>query len=119
LRAEALLIAGALLVGALAIGTPVLASERGTASWYQSGARTASGERFLPEGMTCARRRGHWGSMLRVTDLATGKSIICRVNDRGPSLWTGRIIDLSRGSARHLGIIDRGIARVSIDVIKE
>lgn len=55
--------------------------------------------------------------MLRVTDIATGRSIVCRVNDRGPAAYTRRAIDLSRGSARALGILGRGTAKVRIEVI--
>ena len=56
--------------------------------------------------------------MLRVTDVATHRSIVCRVNDRGP-FKPGRIVDLSRGSARSLGIINRGIAQVMIEIVKD
>lgn len=87
-----------------------------TASWYgqESGRRTANGERFTGRDMTCAHRHYPFNTRLRVTDLATGRSVVCRVNDRGPAAWTHRDIDLSRRAARRLGIIPRGTARVRI-----
>ena len=107
---------GAALLWAILSTAPAFA-ETGTASWYgpESGSHTANGERFKPDGVSCARRRGKFGTMLRVTDLATGKSILCRLNDRGPAAYTGRAIDLSRGAARALGILSRGTARVRIE----
>lgn len=89
-----------------------------TASWYQSGSRTANGERFHPDGMTCAHRTLRFGTRVRVTDLKTGRSVVCRVTDRGPAKWTGHAIDLSRGAAKALGIIRRGTARVSIQPVR-
>lgn len=92
----------------------------GNASWYGPGfhgRRTASGERFDQNAHTCAHRSYRFGTRLRVTDLKTGRSVVCRVNDRGP-FSGGRIIDLSRGSAAALGILQRGVARVRVDIIK-
>lgn len=89
-------------------------AETGVASWYSySGHRTANGERYTGRDMTCATRYHRFGEMLRVTDLATGRSIVCRANDRGPFV-RGRIIDLSRAAALRLGILSRGTARVSV-----
>ena len=86
----------------------------GLASWYGGGEslskRTASGERFNPDGFTAAHRTLPFGTMLHVS--ANGRSVVVRVNDRGP--FTGkRALDLSRGAARALGIIGRGQARVA------
>jgi rare lipoprotein A len=106
------------LIWAASAVDPAIGAERGIASWYQTGTKTASGERFRPDGLTCARRRGRFGSMLRVTDLRSGRSIVCRLNDRGPASWTGREIDLSRGAARSLGILSAGTANVKIEVLK-
>jgi rare lipoprotein A len=93
-------------------------SETGIASYYgpESGKITANGERFRPDGISCAHRTLPFGTKLRVTDIATGRSLICRVNDRGPYI-RGRIIDLSRGAARRLGIIQRGVARVKVEAV--
>ena len=89
----------------------------GTASWYgpESGNRTASGERFNGSGMTAAHRSLPLGTIVRVTDLRTGRSVVVRINDRGPARWTGRIIDLSRAAAIRLGMITRGTAEVCIE----
>jgi rare lipoprotein A len=78
----------------------------------ESGPRTASGERFDPNAMTCAHKTRAFGSVVTVTMLATGRSISCRVNDRGPFV-VGRCIDLSTGAARALGL--SGIAKVRVD----
>lgn len=87
----------------------------GQASWYgtESGNRTATGERFNGRSLTAAMpSRSMLGRSVRVTSLATGRSLIVRVNDLGPALWTHRIIDLSHASARTLGIA--GVGRVCV-----
>jgi rare lipoprotein A len=92
----------------------VLAS--GMASYYgdvHAGNRTASGERFNPDEMTAAHRSLPFGTKLRVTDPSTGRSVIVRVNDRGP-FHKGRILDLSEAAARELGIVRRGRALVEV-----
>ena len=105
----------AALVAAIALAMPA-AAETGGASWYGPGFHgrtTASGERFDQDAITCAHRTARFGSRLRVTDTRTGRSIVCRVNDRGPFV-AGRIVDLSKGAAARLGILARGTARVTI-----
>lgn len=84
------------------------------ASWYgaESGRRTASGEPFHPEGISCAHKTRPFGSAVTVTLLGSGRSIQCRINDRGPFV-RGRCIDLSHGAARLLGM--SGTARVSVE----
>ena len=88
------------------------------ASWYGGGERlsrrTASGEVFHPDALTAAHRSLPLGTRLLVS--ANGRSIMVRVNDRGPAASTGRSLDLSRGAARALGIIRSGTARVSYRV---
>lgn len=100
---------------ACAAASPCLA-ETCIASWYgaESGARTASGERFVPDGISCAHRTRPFGTIVRVTQIGSGRAISCRVNDRGPFI-AGRCIDLSRGAARALGIVGAGVARVRVD----
>jgi len=102
----------AALLCALAIPA---SAESGLASWYgaESGRQTASGQRFHPEGATCAMRTHHW-RWVTVTVLATGRSARCYVNDFGPASWTGRVIDVSHGIARELGFVGAGVARVSV-----
>ncbi len=92
-------------------------AETGMASWYRD-KRTASGERFNGSALAAAHKKLPFGTMVRVIDLKTNKSIIVRINDRGPYI-RGRIIDLTVGAARQLGMYNRGIARVRMEVLKE
>jgi rare lipoprotein A len=95
------------------------AQQEGIASWYGKrfhGRRTASGERYDMQAMTCAHRTHAFGTRLRVTDLATGRSVVVRVNDRGP-FAKDRVVDLSAAAARRLGIAERGVARVRVEVV--
>ncbi len=88
------------------------------ASWYGPGFQgrpTASGERFESQELTAAHRTLPLGSHVTVTNLATGKSVRVRINDRGPYV-RGRAIDLSRGAARRIGLERRGVGRVRITV---
>jgi rare lipoprotein A len=91
--------------------------QSGVASWYRD-YRTASGERFNVNALAAAHKSLPFGSKVRVVDLKTGNSVIVRINDRGPYI-RGRIIDLTVGAARELGIYHRGIARVRIEVLRE
>ena len=91
--------------------------ETGLASWYGPrfhGKLTASGEVFNQERFTAAHRTLPWGSRVKVTNLANGKSVEVRINDRGP-FAKGRIIDVSRAAARALGMLQAGIAKVRIE----
>lgn len=84
------------------------------ASWYGPGfhgRRTASGERFNTHAMTAAHRSLPFGSRVRVTNRKTGRSVVVRINDRGPFAH-GRVIDLSKASAQAIGV--SGVASVSI-----
>ncbi len=92
----------------------------GLASWYGPGfhgRRTASGEVFDMYKKTAAHRTLPFGTRVRVTNLSNGKSVIVRINDRGPAV-KGRIIDLSYGAARALGMITQGVVRVKIEVLE-
>ncbi|MGH7999412.1 MAG: septal ring lytic transglycosylase RlpA family protein [Brasilonema sp.] len=91
----------------------------GMASFYGydgSGNRTATGERFNPEGMTAAHRSLPFGTQVRVTNTRNGRSVVVRINDRGPFI-RGRIIDLSVAAARILGMMGSGVAPVRIEII--
>lgn len=94
--------------------TPVRA-EAVIASWYSMGHTTANGEPYNPDGLTCAHKTLPFGTRVRVT--YRGRSVICRINDRGPFIH-GRSIDLSRGTARAIGMLNAGVARVDIQVIR-
>jgi rare lipoprotein A (peptidoglycan hydrolase) len=88
----------------------------GVASYYGYGRRTASGERFNASGMTAAHRSLPFGTHVQVTDVASGRSVVVTINDRGPFV-RGRVLDLSRGAAQALGITGRGVARIRASVM--
>jgi rare lipoprotein A len=67
--------------------------------------------------LTAAHRTLPFGTRVRVTNVATGQSVTVRVNDRGPFV-PGRVVDISRGAAETLGIVDRGVAKVKLDVVE-
>lgn len=93
--------------------------QRGMASWYganHQGKRTASGEKFNMNALTAAHRTLPMNSVVKVKSLSTGKTVLVRINDRGP-FAQGRIIDVSKAAAQKLGFIKRGTDRVEIDVV--
>ena len=95
--------------------------ETGLASWYGRrfhGKLTASGEIFNQEKFTAAHRTFPWGSRVKVTNLANGKSVEVRINDRGP-FGQGRIIDVSRAAARVLGMVGSGITTVRVEWLSD
>jgi rare lipoprotein A len=98
------------------IGSGSGRSFSGMASYYgnESGSRTASGQRFNQNAMTCAHRSLPFGTKLRVTH--GGRSVIVTVNDRGP-FTRGRVLDLSTGAARAVGLTGAGVGRVTAEVI--
>lgn len=92
----------------------------GIASWYggkHHGGPTASGERFDKNAMTAAHRTLKMGTRVRVTRKKNSRSVVVRINDRGP-YSKGRIIDLSEAAARELDMLDDGIAQVRVEVVK-
>ena len=96
------------------------AAGQGTASYYGSelaGNRTASGERFNPAGLTAAHRSLPLGTKLRVTNKANGEAVIVRVNDRGPFV-KHRLLDVSLGAAKQIGMVRTGTARVTIEILR-
>jgi rare lipoprotein A len=93
--------------------------EAGLASWYGKELRgnpTASGEPFRPARRTAAHPTLPFGTVVRVTRADSGEVVRVRINDRGPFV-AGRIVDLSRKAARRLGMIDDGVAEVTIEVV--
>jgi rare lipoprotein A len=88
----------------------------GLASYYWQGQKTASGEMFNANELTAAHRTLPFGTRVRVTSLATGRSVTVRINDRGPFI-RGRTVDISRAAAQSLGMIDRGVTKVKLDVL--
>ena len=112
----------AVAVCALLSVAPHAHAFEGRVSWYgpehgQAARRTACGERFRPDAVLAA----HWtlpcGTRVRVTDLQTGRSIEIPVRDRGPHPRLHRALDLSRGAARRLGILSRGVIRARLTVL--
>ena len=85
----------------------------GTASWYELTSRTANGETANPDGLTAAHKSLPFGSLVKVENLENGRTLILRINDRGPYIGK-RIIDVSREAANRLGFKNKGIARVRI-----
>jgi rare lipoprotein A len=92
--------------------------EHGLAVWYASGKMTASGERFDKRKMAAAHRRLPFGTRVRVTADRTGKSVIVRINDRGPFGNPRRIIDLTEAAAEKIDLIDAGSTPVTIEILE-
>jgi rare lipoprotein A len=97
-----------------AAGTEV--ASQGLASFYTEGTQTANGEKFDTNELTAAHRTLPFGTRLRVTSVATGRSVTVRVNDRGPFV-AGRVVDVSYSAARTLGMVGGGITKVRLDVV--
>jgi rare lipoprotein A len=98
---------------------PIGYRERGIASWYGAefhGRQTANGETYNMYGLTAAHRLMPLGTTIKVTQRETGRSVTVRVNDRGPFV-RGRILDLSYGAAKALGMTGSGTAPVAIEVV--
>ncbi|MBS2032037.1 MAG: septal ring lytic transglycosylase RlpA family protein [Deltaproteobacteria bacterium] len=94
-------------------------AEEGIAGYYGKdfdGRRTASGAIFHAEAKTCAHRTLPFGAIVEVTRLDNGRSVVVTVTDRGPFV-SGRIIDLSLGAARQIGLVQAGLTRVRIAVL--
>lgn len=111
-----------MLVGLLAaaillpLGT-TNAAQVGNASWYALRSTTASGERMNPNALTAAHRTLPFGTKVRVKNLHNGRSVVVRINDRGPFVG-GRVIDLSKAAAAQIGMIGTGTAKVSVTPLR-
>jgi rare lipoprotein A len=92
-------------------------ASQGVASFYTEGARTANGEKFDTHELTAAHPTLPFGTKLRVTNVATGRSVTVRVNDRGPYV-PGRVVDVSYSAADALGMVGKGVAKVKLDVVQ-
>jgi len=92
----------------------------GIVSWYSvktnGGTKTASGEKFTDSGHTAAHKTLPFGTMVKVTNLSNEKSIVLRINDRGP-YTKGRVLDVSIGAAKKLDFAGRGITRCLVEVL--
>jgi len=98
---------------------PTTVSSAGTCSvsYYETGSTTASGESFDPNGLTAAHKTWKFGTMVRVTNLANGKSVDVRINDRGPYV-SGRCIDLARGAFVKIASVNAGVINARYEVLK-
>lgn len=110
-------IAGIVAAGAITLlATSVASAQCGRASWYGPGFHgraTASGERFQQGALTAAHKSLPFGTKLRVTNKRNGKSVIVRINDRGPYA-RGKFLDLSKGAAGRIGMISSGTGSVCV-----
>lgn len=105
------------------IPVQAFANHQGVASWYSErdpgvGRKTASGERFDDSKRTCASWKFKFGTYVKVTNRKTGRSVICRVNDRGPSRRLRRIIDLSKASFHAIAPLKEGLVPVKVSIWK-
>ncbi len=89
----------------------------GWASYYKMGKVTASGERYNMHGFTAAHRTLPFGTLVKVTNLRNGISVVVRINDRGPFI-KGRVIDLSFGAAKVVGLHKSGVAKIKFTVLQ-
>lgn len=108
--------AGIALVLAVPAEAGSQVKQEGMASWYKMGTRTANGEAYDPMGITAAHPSLPFNTKVRVTNPRNGKSVVVRINDRGP-FTGGRIIDLSKGAAAAIEMMKAGVAKVRIEVL--
>lgn len=109
--ASGLVLASAL---SLAVSISPAAAQCGRASWYALHSKTASGERMNPAAMTAAHRSLPFGTKVKVTNQNNGRSVVVRINDRGPFI-RGRMLDLSLAAAKQLGFIASGHTAVCVN----
>ena len=106
---------------ASAVSTKITSAGRssyGLASYYSYPGRTANGERYDPKQLTAAHRTLPFGTKLQVTNLNSGRSVVVRVNDRGPFI-RGRVVDVSYAAARELDLLHSGTAKVKLEVLQQ
>lgn len=106
-------VAASLLLASHSSATPIY----GIASFYKHGVRTANGEKFNPHAFTAAHRTLPFGTRVRVINVDNGQSVVVRINDRGPFVGK-RVIDLSYGAARAVGLVNLGVGKVRLEVLK-
>jgi len=113
-KVRAKLIAVGLLGAAVMLPLNIATADQiGRASWYALTSQTASGERMNPNALTAAHRSLPFGTKVLVENLNNGRSVVVRINDRGPFVG-GRVIDLSKAAAAQIGMIGSGTAKVRI-----
>lgn len=92
------------------------ATSCGGASWYALTSKTASGERMNASLMTAAHKSLRFGTKVKVTNNKNGKSVVVRINDRGPFI-RGRVLDLSKAAAQNIGMVRSGHAKVCYEIL--
>lgn len=98
----------------IAASTATASAQCGRASWYALTSKTASGERMNPSALTAAHRSLPFGTKVRVTNQSNGRSVVVRINDRGPFV-RGRVLDLSKGAAQQLGFVSSGQTAICLN----
>ncbi|THF49033.1 rare lipoprotein A [Agrobacterium vitis] len=101
---------------ALAPWQAFAATSCGGASWYAEHSRTASGEHMNPSKLTAAHKTLPFGTQVKVTNRKNGKTVVVRINDRGPFI-KGRVLDLSKAAAANLGMVASGTGKVCYELI--
>lgn len=110
-------LAAAMIVAVTVTSFPGAAlAQTGRASWYSLTSKTASGERCNPNALTAAHPSLPFGTKVKVENLKNGKTVVVRINDRGPFVG-GRIIDLTKAAAGRLGFIGAGTAKVRLTIL--
>lgn len=113
-------LAAAMAVASTSFVAPAAAQSLGHASYYGkelAGRKTASGEKFNPGGLTAAHRSLPFGTQLKLTNKQNGRTVVVRVNDRGPFV-RGRVLDVSFGAAQALGFAGRGVTQLLIEPLR-
>lgn len=100
------------------LGVLVLSGFIGIASWYSYPGITANGEKYDGTGMTAAHKTLAFGTLVRVERIDNGKSIVVRINDRGPFI-KGRIIDLTKEAFSKIGKTEEGLIKVKLTIIEK
>lgn len=125
-RFSSALVSSALIAFLLLVGVNAQArvsqghTQDGVASYYHDrfhGRKTASGAAYNKNALSAAHKSLPLGTEVRVTDARSGKSVIVKINDRGPFV-KGRVIDLSRAAAREIGLTKKGLTKVKVEVLK-
>lgn len=110
-------ISAALPLAVMAYSGQAEASEKcGRASWYALTSMTASGERMDPGKLTAAHRNLKFGTKVRVINQSNGRSVVVRINDRGPFI-KNRVIDVSRAAAGELGFVNAGLTNICYQIV--
>jgi rare lipoprotein A len=107
---------GILVLGLTAQTASAARHQCGKASWYALYSKTASGEYANPKAMTAAHRTLPFGTKVKVINVKNGRSVIVRINDRGPFV-KGRVIDVTKAAARKLGFENKGITSVKVETL--